>query len=612
MGHLAVTIGIAGAAGIAGYILADRLRIPGILLYLVLGILLGPAGLAIVPVDALHKALPIAVPLAAAVILFDGGLGLDFAALRACGRGLRNLILVGGLVSLVGGTLVGWLVAGLPFGVAAIFGSLMIVTGPTVILPILKRVPLVERVRTMLQGEAILIDPIGVVVAVVVAEYVVLRASAGALPVLRLAMQVGIGIASGAIAGLAAGFLLRMKYFASAARRDSANLLALGAALASYAAAEAIVEEGGIISVTVAGLVLSMFHLRVLRAVRHFKEQLTTFLVATLFVLISASIDPRLALRAGWRLWATVALVALVLRPAGVLLSTWKGKMTLREKLFVAWIGPRGIIAAAVASLSAIELRRHDLPGGQFLEVLVFAIIGSTVLVQGLTAGLVARLLGVRAEHPALLVIGGAHALGRALARAVVAAGAPVRLIDSSALRCTRARSEGLDVQEGSLGDPDSIERACQGAGAFVALTAYTELNSLASLLARQAVGVANSYRVRIAAPDGAPRLGEFDPDDRPAFLEPLDVEVVIDAVADGVSEIANWPVEQDGRLGAQVLFVGGQPLVIVRNRAAIVAKPGLQVFKGDQCILLRAGVVPLESPDPPRADLATQSGSAV
>jgi NhaP-type Na+/H+ or K+/H+ antiporter len=582
---LGVTIGIAAVCGIAGAVIAERLKVPSILTYLVFGLLLGPAGLAVVPIAALHGALPVIVPLAAAIVLFEGGLSLDVRAIRGATRVLQRLIFLGGALSFVGGTLIGWAVAGLPLGAAAIFGSLMIVTGPTVIGPILRRVPLVPRVRTLLHWESILIDPLGVIVAVLVAEYV-LASEAGARPALRVLGQLGGGSVVGLAVGVLSGLMLGRRYFASATRAESANLIAVAAALGAYALAELVTHEAGIVAVTLAGLTLSAFHVPWLASVKHFKEQLTTLLVATLFVLISASIDPRGALALGWRVWSTVALVALVLRPLGVFLSTFRSDVPVRERVYVSWIGPRGIIAAAVASLSAIKLREHGVPGGDELEIVVFTIIGFTVAVQGLSAGLVARILGVRAEPPTGVVLAGANGLARALGTVLAREGLPVRLVDSSDSRCEAARRQGLEAVVASLGDRGEVEKACEGMGTFIAMTPYAELNVLAALLAREFVGAGSARRVRLPGRDAAARIGHIDPDDLPSFPEPMDVAALAQELDEGRSIVTVRPVGPDGRLDVD-LGPDARRLLLLRAGQIQELTPGKPFRRDDRVIVV-------------------------
>ncbi|MEW6775391.1 MAG: sodium:proton antiporter, partial [Bdellovibrionota bacterium] len=585
MNHLGITLGIAGAAGAIAFVIADRLKLPSILLYLAFGLGLGPLGAAIVETGELNTVLPVIVPLAAAIILFEGGLSLDIGAVRGAARPLRNLLTVGVAVSFVGGTLIGWLAGGLPLAPAAIFGSLMIVTGPTVIAPILRRVPLVRRVRGLLHWESILVDPIGIIVAVLATEYVIGRSGTGAQPLVRVVLQIVAGCAVGAAVGLVAGYILGRRYFASAQRADAANITAVGAALASFAAAESLVHEGGIVSVTVAGLTLSLFRIPWLRGVRHFKEQMTALLVATLFVLIAASIDPRAVVVHGWRIWISVALVALVLRPIGVFLSTRGSDLPFAERLCVAWIGPRGIIAAAGASLAVIKLREHGAEGGDALESLVFATIAATVLVQGLSAGVVAKWLGVRAKRPPGLAIAGANELAQRIALCLRDSGVPTRLLDTNETRCAEARHKGLEVLWGSASDSTQIASLCEDRGRFLALTPNAEVNALAAMHARELLGIGCAYRVQLPDPDGGTRLAPLDADDRLAFAVPLDVEVIALALQERKAEVNAVEAVRDGMIGVDEITPGALPLIVLREGVALIAAPGLEVRRQDRCV---------------------------
>jgi NhaP-type Na+/H+ or K+/H+ antiporter len=585
---LGVAIGISGAAGAFAFVVADRLKIPGILFYLAFGLALGPAGLGIVEAAELHSALPVAVPVAVAIILFEGGLSLDLDAIRGATGPLRNLLTIGVIVSFMGGTLIAWQVGGLSLHAAAIFGALMTVTGPTVITPILRRVSLRGRVRALLQWESILVDPIGVITAVLIVEYATRGGAAGAAPALRIFVQLFGGTLVGAIVGVGTGLLLRRRYFGSSKRADAANVTAVGAALGAYAVGEVLVHEGGIVSATTAGFVLSMFRVPWLRGVRHFKEQVTTLLVATLFVLIAASIDPREAVAQGWRVWVTVALVALVLRPTGVLLSTINSGMPLGERLYVAWIGPRGIIAAAGAALSAIKLRQHGVAGGEALEALVFATIAITVAVQGLSAGAAARLLRVHAVRAPGLAIAGASALAQGIARCVQAAKVPVRLLDTNPARCVEARFAGLDALQGSASDAEDIAELCDERGRFLALTPNSEVNTLAALHAREHVGTGYAFRVTLPTASGGARMSPLSRDDIFAFTQPVDVARMSSKLVDGLWEVVTEEAVEGGPVTDVEEKQGGMILVVLRDDTALIATRALSLRQGEPCVVLR------------------------
>ncbi len=464
---------LAVALGLVAQIVATRLAIPSIILLLGVGVVAGPDLLGWLQPHALGDAIAPLVTLAVTVILFEGGLALRVEELRAQQISLVLLMTVGAAISMIGGTLAAHWILGMPWPIAMLYGALMIVTGPTVVTPMLARITLDRRVREFLIGEGVLIDPVGAIIAIVVAEYVVGHSQAwqmGGMVFLRL----GVGAAIGAGTGILVAIALRRGWVGEEMR----NPVVLGSALLAAAVASRMSSEAGLMSAVVQGIVMGNSGLKDLGALRQFKEELTLILLSFIFVLLAA--DLRLAAVAGIGLpsLAVVAVVIWIARPLSVFASTIRSDLSLREKLFVSWICPRGIVAVSVAGLFAFELEDAGIDGGAALEALVFITVAATVILQGSTAGWVARALDIdRPAHQGTIIIG-ANYLGRLVAGLLRGLHRQVALIDTNPLFAKRARQAGLSVFEGDARSVEVLEDAgAQYAYALLALTGNSELN---------------------------------------------------------------------------------------------------------------------------------------
>jgi NhaP-type Na+/H+ or K+/H+ antiporter len=395
----ALTFAIALAAGMTAQVVARHLRIPGIVLLLLVGVLLGPDVANIIRPARLGEGLRHIVGAAVAVILFEGGMNLDIVRLTREALTIRRLVTVGAAITAIGGALAARYVMGWEWRVAIPFGTLVIVTGPTVITPLLRRIRVNRKVHTILQAEGVLIDPIGAIVAVVALEVVLAQE-------LGIAARGLLGIPSrlvlGAAVGAAGGFIMA-KLLASERLIPEGleSVFTLALLLALYAGCEAILSESGIMAAPIAGIVVGNMPSRPSRELKDFKEQLTVLLVGLLFVLLPADVRLAEVTGLGWRGVLTAVLLMVAVRPLDVAVSTAGSDLTIRERLFIAWLGPRGIVAAAVASLFATELTQQGIEEGLELRALVFLTIALTVMLQGMGGARVAAALRVR-RSPAL------------------------------------------------------------------------------------------------------------------------------------------------------------------------------------------------------------------
>ena len=466
---------LALAVGMAAQEFASRFAVPSIILLLVLGVAMGPDVLGLLDPDVFGAARSDLVALAVTVILFEGALALRVETLRQQQRSLTLLLTVGAAISMAAGTWAAHAVLGMPWSIAALYGALVIVTGPTVVTPLLSRLTVDRPVRDLLVSEGVLIDPIGAIVAIVTAEYVLGHAEVW-LTGWSVFVRLGVGALIGGAAGLPLSFALRHRWISD----DLRNPTVLAMVLLIAAFTSRVSSEAGLMAAVVLGVVLANAKVPELERLRSFKEELTVLLLSFVFILLAADL-PLHAVRAlGWQALVVVGILAWVARPLAVLLCTVGSGLSVRQRLFASWICPRGIVAASVAALFGISLSDAHITGGTQLEALVFVTVGLTVTVQGLTAGFVARALGV--DVPALrgTVIVGADHLGRLLARLLVIHGRQAILIDANPQHCRAARSDGLPVYRGDALSADILEEAgVRYADTVLALTRNQELNTL-------------------------------------------------------------------------------------------------------------------------------------
>ena len=487
--HPTLTVPLALAAGVLAQSVARHLRLPGIVLLLAMGIGLGPDGLGWVQPGELGSGLYALVDLAVAVILFEGGLNLEISRLRREQAAIRRLVTWGAAITLIGGTLAARGFLGWDWGVALLFGSLVVVTGPTVVGPLIAELRLRPRVATVLEAEGVLIDPIGAILAVLALE-IITAPGMGTLAVggIGLFLRLAFGAGAGVVAGFLLGRLLGIRRLVPEGHQ---NILVLATVLLLFEACNAWVAQSGIMAVTVAGVVVGNLRTPVDRDLREFKDQMSVLLIGLLFVMLAAGVrfEEVRALGIGGVL--VVAALVFVVRPIQVFLATRGSELSLRERGFIAWVAPRGIVAAAIASIVARSLETAGIPGGVELRALVFLTIACTVVVAGLSAGFVGTWLGVRLPGRDRIAILGAGSLGIALAQALREAGRGVSFLDSNPHKSREVEELGFPVVFGNALQEKILQRAGFGAvETAVALTGNKTLNGVFVNRAKDVFGV--------------------------------------------------------------------------------------------------------------------------
>lgn len=466
---------IAVIAGISAQVLAEFLEVPSIVFLLLLGILLGSDGIGILHPQLLGTGLEVIVALSTAIILFEGGLNLELRHLGRVSGSLRNLVTLGTLVTLLGGGMAAHWLSEFPWPIAFLYASLVVVTGPTVISPLLKLVKVDLQVATLLEGEGVLIDPVGAILAVVVLDTILNGDTDPVRAIIGLSLRLGIGGGIGAAGGWLLSLIFKRAHFIS---DELKNLVVLAGLWGLFTLAQLIRSESGLMATVVAGVVFAESSVSEERLLRRFKGQLTILCVSVLFILLAADLSIASVFALGWGSLFTVLVLMFVVRPINVGLCTWNSGLNWRQKLFLCWIAPRGIVSASVASLFAILLTQRGINGGDSIKALVFLTIILTVVCQGLTAGWVANLLQITKTEATGAVIVGCNSLSLAIARLLQERGEPVVMIDTNAAARQQAEAEDIKFFLSSALDTGVLEEAgLTSMGTFLAMTSNGEVN---------------------------------------------------------------------------------------------------------------------------------------
>ncbi|MFT6397412.1 MAG: NhaP-type Na+/H+ or K+/H+ antiporter/Trk K+ transport system NAD-binding subunit [Bradymonadia bacterium] len=476
LGSPELTVALALSAGVIAQTVAHHVKIPGIVLLLAAGVILGPDVLGVIHPSTLGHALTSLVGFAVAIILFEGGLNLNLGRVQRAGPATRHLLTLGAATTAVGGALAAKFFLDWPWSLSVLFGALVIVTGPTVVTPLLRRLKVERQVSTLLEVEGVLIDAIGAIIAVVALDFVI---SGGDHRWLDGSMEVLLRLGAGSLAGLFGGLviagLLRKHHLVPDGLE---NILTLSLVVALFFICDSILPESGLAAVTIAGVVVANVKTRIHEELREFKEQMTQMLIGLLFVLLAADVRMAEVVALGWPGLFTVLALIFIVRPLNVAVSTVGTGLSFKQAAFMAWIAPRGIVAAAVASHFANELNVMGIAGGQELRALVFMTIAITVVVSGLTGGFVADRLGLRISKGQGWIILGSHELARVLAHELEAGGEEVVIIDSNHEHCRIASAEGLTAINGNGLDGRILHQASvESRAGVVGLAPNEEVN---------------------------------------------------------------------------------------------------------------------------------------
>jgi NhaP-type Na+/H+ or K+/H+ antiporter len=482
--------------GVGAQWLAGRLRLPSILLLLVLGFLAGPVTGLINPDETIGDLLFPLVTIAVGIILFEGGLSLRLSELPKLGNVIFRQITIGALVTWLVAAVAAHYLIQLDWPLSVLLGAILIVTGPTVIAPLLRQIRPKGKSGTVLKWEGILIDPVGAVLAVLVFEAILEGEFSQAPGVIALGVlqTLVIGLVGGVLfAGII--ILLFRRYWVADHLQNGMTLLLVVAALTL---SNLLHPEAGLLTVTVMGVVLANQKMVPIKHIVDFKENLQVLLIGTLFIVLASRLQlNEISPVVSWQGLAFVLILIVVARPLSVLLSTWRSDLNLKERLFLSWMAPRGIVAAAVASIFAFELAGAGHAEAEQLVSLTFLVIVATVAFYGLTAGPVAQRLGLSERNPQGVLFVGANLLARSLAKILKEHGFRTALIDSDPKNVIASKRVGLTAVHGdALSEATLDELDLGGIGRMMAMTTNNEVNSLAVLQSREVFGRAEVYQI--------------------------------------------------------------------------------------------------------------------
>ena len=494
--NILLSIASIGVLGIACQWFAWWVRIPSILFLLTVGIIVGPV-LNLINPDALFGNLLFPfISLSVAVILFEGSLTLKFEDIRGHGKTVSNLVSTGALIT--------WLIIGystyhllnLPIELAFLFGAIVVVTGPTVIIPMLRIVRPNTKVANVLRWEGIVIDPLGALLAVLVFDFIISGQQNNALGMIFLTF--GKIIFSGLIIGFFSGWLigeiLRKQYVPQYLR----NIFTLISVFAIFVTSEMIESESGLLAVTVMGITMANMKDMDIDNILDFKESLSVLLISALFIILAARIELHELIHVGWPAIILLGIIIFVARPVSVFASSIGSDLSVNEKLMISWIGPRGIIAAAISSLFALRLEDAGYTEAALIVPLTFVIIIGTVVIQSTTARYIAEFLKVREPSPTGLLIIGAGNVARAIGKELQSHDYKIMLTDSTWENIRLARMEGLETYFGNpISEHADRNLNLIGLGKLLAMSGRLNLDTLACLRFKSEFGKKNIYELK-------------------------------------------------------------------------------------------------------------------
>ena len=497
--------------GIIAQWFAWKFKIPAILPLILIGLFVGPVS-TFLSEDGAQWIQPIwngekgffpgeslfyFVSLAIGIILFEGGLTLKRGEITKVGPVIGKLITLGSLITFVGAGVATHFVFGLSWKISFLFSALIIVTGPTVITPILRNIPLKKDISAVLKWEGILIDPIGALVAVLVFEFISIE-DQDAGYTREAFMEFGKIVLIGFAFGISGGYALYMAIKKKLIPHYLLNVVSLSVVLLVFVQSDLFAHESGLLSVVVMGMFLGNSNLPNLKELLYFKESLSVLLISILFILLAANISlDEMLLVFNWQTALLLAVIIFILRPLGVFLSTTNSPLKTNEKLFISWVGPRGIVAAGIASLFGTKLVLLGEPGAEYITPLVFSVVLVTVLLNATTARLFAKIVGVFLKTPEGVLIVGASKFSRLIASYLQKNDRHVVLLDTNIFNINTAKELGLEAINADIYSvelTDNIE--LNDVGYLLAMTGSDEINSQAISRFGKEFGETGTYRL--------------------------------------------------------------------------------------------------------------------
>lgn len=515
-----ISLALIVVLGVAAQWLAWRIRVPSILLLLLTGMAIGPIstfltreGVPLLHPDSLfgELLLPL-VSLSVGLILYEGGLTLSIREISGVRAVIRRLVTVGALVTFLLAGIAAWLILGLHWQLAALLGAILVVTGPTVIGPLMNHIRPTGKVGPVLRWEGIVIDPIGALMAVLIYEAILashFQGEAGIVVVKALLVTIAVGGGLGVVAALVLAFMLR-RYWIPDSLQNPVSLLLV---ILVFVLSDVAQKESGLLAATVMGIVLANQRGADVRHIIEFKENLRVLLISALFVTLGARISTADLAHLGWASGAFVAVLIVVVRPISVWAATVGSGLTIKERVFLSAVAPRGIVAAAVASVFAISLQTSaGFEEAGLLVPYTFAVILGTVAFYGLAAGPIAKALGIASQNPQGVLFVGASPWARDIAAALQRRGFKTVMVDTNHGHVRAARLAGLTAVYGNALQEETIDSLdLAGLGRMLAVTPNDEVNALVCQRFLRIFDRANVYRLSSSQEGKPDRTGKGD-----------------------------------------------------------------------------------------------------
>ncbi|SDZ80295.1 cation:proton antiporter [Psychroflexus halocasei] len=514
--------------GILAQWFAWRLKIPAILPLILIGLIVGPVATLFTPDNTKliepiwngesglfpGESLYYFVSLAIAIILFEGGLTLRRSEILNVGPVIVKLITIAVAITFAGAGIAAHFILGLSWQISLLFSALIIVTGPTVISPILRNIPLKKDVSSILKWEGILIDPIGALVAVLVFEFIM--AGKGEAYTTTALIEFGKIVLFGFTFGFTFAHALSFAVKKKVIPHYLLNVFTLATVLGVFVLADQFAHESGLLAVVVMGIIMGHTNLPNLKELLYFKESLSVLLISILFILLAANINYEdLLLVYNWETLILFVVVVFIVRPLGVFLSSINSTLEFNEKLFISWVGPRGIVAAGIASLFGLKLMNQNIPNAELITPLVFTIVLGTVLLNATTARPIAKLFGVFLTDAQGILIVGSSSFSRLIAQYLKDNKRHVVIVDNNKSNIEKAKQKGIDAIHANIYSDDLIDNIeLSDVGYMMALTGNTSVNKKAIENFAKTFGEHGTYRVisseEMEDPEQNPEEGLF------------------------------------------------------------------------------------------------------
>ncbi|AXK41465.1 MULTISPECIES: cation:proton antiporter [Erythrobacter] len=445
-----LVIAMVGILGIGAQWVAWRTGWPAIVLMLAAGFLAGPVLGLFDPEHAFGDLLDPMIAIGVALILFEGGLSLDFRELRHAGDGVWRLVLLGGPIAWVLGAFAAHSIGGLEWPVAILFAGILVVTGPTVVMPLLRQSSVKARPAAILKWEAIVNDPIGALFAVVSYEYFRKVAEAPGSGLIEVVPPLVIAAIIAGLIGYVAAAAIAWAFPRGAIPEYLKVPVLLTSVIVVFVLSNQIEHEAGLVAVTVMGIALANMNITSIRSIHPFKQNIAVLLISGIFILLSASLEFEELAYLNWNFGLFLLALLFLVRPATILLSLLGSSVPWNERLFLAWIAPRGIVLVAISGLFALRLEDIGYDGTALIG-LSFAVVVATIVAHGFTIDLVARLLDLKGSKRPGVIIVGSTPWTISLALMMKELKSPVMIVDPSWQRLALARQKGLPFYHGEI-----------------------------------------------------------------------------------------------------------------------------------------------------------------